>query len=224
MGPNELGLREKELSDIKHVVLFTEKRLGEMLEKLKEIILEKSFRYSEEPIFELANAGKSKFYFDCKPAVLDPEGAEIVARLIFDKIKDLDISAIGGLELGAVPISSIVTLLSQQEGKPLKGFIVRKEIKGHGIKAKVEGEIKPGEKVVVVDDVITTGKSTIKAINTIAEIGVKVEKVIVLVDREELNGRQNIQQLCPNVESLIKRSEIENLYNKRKQQDRAAVG
>jgi orotate phosphoribosyltransferase len=97
-------------------------------------------------------------------------------------------------------------------------------VKGHGKRAKIEGQIKPGEKVVVVDDVITTGTSTIRAIEAITNIGAEVEKVIVLVDREESNGRQNIQELCPNVESLMKRSEIMALYNKKKEEDRVAVG
>ena len=195
-----------------------------MLDRLKEIILEKSFQYSEQPKFDLVHGGKSNFYFDCKTTMLDPEGAEIIARLVFDKIKDLDISAVGGLELGAVPISSIVMLISQLEGKPIKGFVVRKAVKGHGKRAKIEGQIKPGEKVVVVDDVITTGTSTISAIEAITNMGAKVEKVIVLVDREESDGRQNIQELCPNVESLIRRSEIMALFNKRKEEDKLAVG
>lgn len=217
-------MQQERISGIEHILAPRDERFGMMLDRLKEIILEKSFQYSDEPIFNLAHAGKSNFYFDCKTTMLDPEGAEIIARLIFDKIKDLDISAVGGLELGAVPISSIVMLISQQEGKPIKGFVVRKAVKGHGKRAKIEGQIKPGEKVVVVDDVITTGTSTIRAIEAITNIGAEVEKVIVLVDREESNGRQNIQELCPNVESLMKRSEIMALYNKKKEEDRVAVG
>lgn len=217
-------MQQERISGIEHILAPRDERFGMMLDRLKEIILEKSFQYSDEPIFNLAHAGKSNFYFDCKTTMLDPEGAEIIARLIFDKIRDLDISAVGGLELGAVPISSIVMLISQQERKPIKGFVVRKAVKGHGKRAKIEGQIKPGEKVVVVDDVITTGTSTIRAIEAITNIGAEVEKVIVLVDREESNGRQNIQELCPNVESLMKRSEIMALYNRRKEEDRVAVG
>jgi orotate phosphoribosyltransferase len=184
-----------------------------MLDRLREIILEKAFKYADEPIFSLANADKSNFYFNCKPVVLDPEGAEIVTHLIFEKVKDLTVTAVGGLELGAVPISSMVTLFSQSMGKPLKGFIVRKKSKDHGIPTKVEGQLSPGEKVVVVDDVITTGKSTIEAIQAITEIGVEVEKVVILIDREEYEGKQNIQKHCKDVEALVTRSEIMDLYN-----------
>jgi orotate phosphoribosyltransferase len=180
-----------------------------------EIILEKSFQYAEEPIFKLVSGGVSNFYFNCKPTMLDPEGKELIGRLIFAEIRDLEVSGIGGLELGSVPISSAVSLISQVEGKPIKEFIVRKERKDHGSPAKVEGEFAPGEKVVVVDDVITTGGSTIKAIEAVQDLGLTVAKVIVLVDREEMHGRENIQKLCPEVEALIKRSEVMEEYKKR---------
>ena len=186
-----------------------------MKDRLMEIILEKSFQYSEEPIFKLVSGGVSNFYFNCKPTMLDPEGKELIGRLIFSTIRDLQVTGIGGLELGSVPISSAVSLISQLEGQPIKEFIVRKEKKDHGIPAKVEGEFVAGEKVVVVDDVITTGGSTIKAIEAVQKLGLEVAKVVVLVDREEMNGRQSIIKLCPEVEPLIKRTEVMALYKKR---------
>lgn len=189
--------------------------VNSMKNRLMEIILEKSFQYSEEPIFKLVSGGVSNFYFNCKPTMLDPEGKELIGRLIFSTIRDLEVAGIGGLELGSVPISSAVSLISQLEGQPIKEFIVRKEKKDHGIPAKVEGELVAGEKVVVVDDVITTGGSTIKAIEAVQKLGLKVSKVVVLVDREELNGKKNIEKLCPEVEPLIKRTEIMALYKKR---------
>jgi orotate phosphoribosyltransferase len=184
-------------------------------DRLMEIILEKSFQYSEEPIFKLVSGGVSNFYFNCKPTMLDPEGKELIGRFIFSTIRDLEVTGIGGLELGSVPISSAVSLISHLEGHPIKEFIVRKEKKDHGIPAKVEGEFVAGEKVVVVDDVITTGGSTIKAIEAVQKLGLEVSKVVVLVDREEMNGRQSIEKLCPEVEPLIKRTEIMALYKKR---------
>jgi len=189
--------------------------IKEMKDRLLEIVLEKSFQYAEEPIFKLVSGGVSNFYFNCKPTMLDPEGKELIGRLVFAQIKDLEISGIGGLELGSVPISSAVSLISQVEGKPIKEFIVRKEKKNHGVPAKVEGDFSQGERVVVVDDVITTGGSTIKAIEAVEELGLEVAMVVVLVDREEMNGRQNIQKLCPEVEALITRSEVMELYKKR---------
>ena len=185
-----------------------------MKDRLMEIILEKSFQYSEEPTFKLVSGGVSNFYFNCKPTMLDPEGKELIGRLIFSTIRDLEVTGIGGLELGSVPISSAVSLISRFEGQPIKEFIVRKEKKDHGIPAKVEGEFVAGEKVVVVDDVITTGGSTIKAIEAVQKLGLEVAKVVVLVDREEMNGRQSIEKLCPEVEPLIKRTEVMALYKK----------
>ena len=189
-----------------------------MKKRLMEIVLEKTFQYAEEPIFKLVSGGVSNFYFNCKPTMLDPKGKELIGHLIYEKIKNLGVNGIGGLELGSVPISSAVSLVSQLEGQPIKEFIVRKRKKDHGIPAKVEGELEAGEKVVVVDDVVTTGGSTIKAIEAVENLGVKVEKVMVLVDREEMNGRQNIEQHCPDVEALIQRSEIMALYESRKAQ------
>lgn len=190
-----------------------------MKDRLMEIILEKSFQYSEEPIFKLVSGGVSNFYFNCKPTMLDPEGKELIGRLIYSTIRDLKVAGIGGLELGSVPISSAVSLISQVEGHAIKEFIVRKEKKDHGIPAKVEGELVHGEKVVVVDDVITTGGSTIKAIEAVQKLGLEVSKVVVLVDREEMNGRQNIEKLCPEVEALINRTEVVALYKKRQAQN-----
>jgi orotate phosphoribosyltransferase len=185
-----------------------------MKRRLQEIILEKSFQYSDEPIFRLVSGGVSNFYFNCKPTMLDPEGKELIGRLIFDRIRNLEIVGIGGLELGSVPISGAVSLISQLETKPIKEFIVRKEKKDHGISAKVEGILTAGEKVVVVDDVITTGGSTIKAIKAVEQLGLEVKKVIVLVDRQEMNGRQNIEKHCQDVEALLERAEIMALYRK----------
>ena len=187
-----------------------------MKDRLMEILLQKSFQYAEEPIYKLVSGGVSNFYFNCKPTMLDPEGKELIGRLIFSKIQDLEVDGIGGLELGSVPISSAVSLISQLEGQPIREFIVRKEKKGHGIPAKVEGEFVAGERVVVVDDVITTGGSTIKAIEAVEKLGLEVAKIVVLVDREEMNGRQSIEKLCPEVEALIKRSEVMARYRKHK--------
>ena len=192
--------------------------IKEMKNRLLEIVLEKSFQYAEEPIFKLVSGGMSNFYFNCKLTMLDPEGKELIGRLVFAEIKDLEVSGIGGLELGSVPISSAVSLISQVEGKPIKEFIVRKEKKDHGVPAKVEGDFSKGERVVVVDDVITTGGSTIKAIEAVENLGLEVAKVVVLVDREEMDGRENIQKLCPEVEALITRSEVMELYKRRKAQ------
>lgn len=223
MGDLKRGLYEAGMCAIQHKIFPKNRRLAGMLQRLKEILLEKSFQYSEEPVFKLAYAGKSQFYFDCKIAVQDPEAMEIIARLIFERIKNLDVAAIGGLEVGAIPISTVVALLSQLEGKPIRSFFVRKEMKGHGIEDLIAGELNPGERTVVVDDVVTTGKSTIQAIQAIKQIGAKVKKVIILVDREQFDGRKNIRQYCEDVEALTTRSEIMDLYKQKNPFNKVAL-
>lgn len=187
-------------------------------ERLLEMILEKSFQYADEPVFKLVSGATSKFYFNCKPVMLDPEGKELIGRLIFHRIKGLGVTAVGGLELGSVPISGAVSLISQLEGKPIKEFIVRKEMKDHGVAARIEGELAPGDRVAVVDDVITTGGSTLKAMNVLKESGIQVVKVVVLVDRQEFRGKESIERYCPQVEALLELSEVMARYRAREAQ------
>ncbi|MDO9584981.1 MAG: orotate phosphoribosyltransferase, partial [Syntrophales bacterium] len=131
--------------------------LQEMKKRLAEIIMEKSFRYSENPPFTLASGRTSNYYFNCKPTTLDPEGMNLIGMILFDMLSDADVSAVGGLTLGADPIANALSLISYQQGKPIKSFIIRKEVKEHGTKSAVEGDVLPGERVAIIDDVITTG-------------------------------------------------------------------
>jgi orotate phosphoribosyltransferase len=186
-----------------------------MKKRLAEIILERSFRYSEDPPFTLSSGRKSPFYFDCKPTTLDPEGMNLIGRLVFDMLKDSPVTAAGGLTLGADPIANALSLISFQRGRPIKSFIVRKDAKGHGTKNRIEGNVKPGEQVAVIDDVVTTGASTITAIESAREAGLIVERAIVLIDREE-GGMENIEALLDRVDTVLTRSEIMALYRKKK--------
>jgi len=130
--------------------------------------------------FILSSGKESDFYIDCRKVTLHPAGAKLIAKIILNKIKGLKVDAIGGLTLGADPITSSVVALSD-----LPGFIVRKQEKAHGTKQKIEGIIEPGLNVVIVEDVATTGASALQAIQAVEEIGCKVVKVISVVDREE---------------------------------------
>lgn len=162
-----------------------------MREKLIRLIYEKAFKYSEEPVFKLTSGALSQYYFNCKTVTLSPEGMYLIGNIIYDMISPLDVKGIGGLTLGADPISCAVAYTSFLKGKPVQAFVVRKKAKEHGTMQWIEGNIKEGDSVVVVDDVITTGSSTIQAITRLKEAGVFVKKVIVLVDRQE-GGRENI--------------------------------
>jgi orotate phosphoribosyltransferase len=187
--------------------------IDKMKERLGEIILARSFKYSENPPFTLASGRKSNFYFNCKPTTLDPEGMNLIGAIIFDLLKDTDITSAGGLTLGADPIANALAVISYQKGKPIKSFIVRKDIKDHGTKNAIEGNVGPGEKVAIIDDVITTGGSTITAIEQARNAGLIVEMVVTLIDREE-GGRENILQHVDNIKSILTRAEIMQLRAK----------
>lgn len=182
-------------------------------ERLAKIIIERSFKYSEDPPFTLASGKKSNYYFNCKPTTLDPEGMNLIGEIIFDMLKNDDITAAGGLTLGADPIANSVSVISFQKGKPIKSFIVRKDVKEHGTKSAVEGNVSAGEKVVIIDDVITTGASTITAIEQAQKAGLIVAKVVALIDREE-GGRENILRHIKDADAVFTRAQIMNLRSK----------
>lgn len=187
--------------------------VNEMKKRLADIILEKSFRFSEEP-FTLSSGLKSNYYFDCKKTSLDPEGMNLIGNIVFDTLKDSAIDAVGGLSLGADPIANSIALVSFQQGRPINPFIVRKDAKGHGTKSRIEGNVKAGDRVAILDDVVTTGASTITAIEAAREAGLVIDRVIVLVDREE-GGTDNILKYVARIEPIIRRSEIMKLYRER---------
>jgi orotate phosphoribosyltransferase len=186
----------------------------EMKHRLAEIILERSFQYRDNPPFTLASGKTSNYYFNCKTTTMDPEGMYLIGNILFEMLADADVSAAGGLTLGADPIANALSLISYQKKNPIKSFVVRKDAKNHGTKSGIEGNISPGERVVIIDDVITTGGSTITAIEIAREAGLKVDRVIALVDREE-GGRENIKKYTDRIDAVLTRSEIMNLYKGR---------
>ena len=135
--------------------------------------------------FTLASGAKSNRYFEGKLLTLHPEGANRVGEAIFSILEEMDVDAVGGLIIGAIPIATAVSMVSYQRGKPIPAFIVRETPKEHGTQRQIEGHLKPGSKVAIVDDVITRGGSVIKAIQVVEGAGSKVVKVITIVDRHE---------------------------------------
>jgi len=184
-------------------------------ERLIEIILERSFKFSPGEPFTLASGKKSEYYFDCKPTTLDPEGMNLIGRVLFGMLGDAEITAAGGLSLGADPMANALALISWQKGRPIKSFIVRKDAKGHGTKSRIEGNVKPGERVAVLDDVATTGASTITAIQAAGEAGFTVDRAVVLIDREE-GGIENIRKYVGRVDAVLTRTEIMKAYRRTK--------
>ena len=181
--------------------------------RLAEIIIEKSFKYREDPPFTLASGRTSNYYFNCKPTTMDPEGMNLIGQLIFDMLASSDVSAAGGLTLGADPIANALAVISFQKGRPIKSFVVRKDVKEHGTRSAIEGDVGSDEKVVIIDDVITTGGSTITAIEKAREAGLIVDRVIALIDREE-GGRENIQAHVGRVDAVLTRTEVMSVYKK----------
>lgn len=184
-------------------------------ERLTDIIIEKSFQYREDPPFTLASGQKSNYYFNCKPTTLDPEGMNLIGRILFAMTADEDVTAAGGLTLGADPLANALSVISYQQGRPIKSFIVRKDVKDHGTGTALEGDVKAGERVLVLDDVITTGGSTIMAIKKAREAGLVVVGVIALIDREE-GGRRNIEDHVERVRAVLTRTEIMARYQAKK--------
>jgi len=171
-------------------------------QKLLHLIYHKSFRHEATPVFKLASGRTSRYYIDCKKVTLDPEGATLIGRIIFDRVKSLHPQGIGGLTLGADPIALAVALTSHAKGQPIPAFIIRKEPKGHGTEAWIEGGLPKGSGVVVVEDVVTTGESAKKAIERLKAHGCKILKVVALVDRQE-GGREAIEADGHPLESLF---------------------
>jgi orotate phosphoribosyltransferase len=178
--------------------------------KLVKILFERSFRYDPKGGFVLSSGQRSNVYIDVKKTVYSPEGMELVGRVFFERIKDEPVDGIGGITLGADPIAYGAALISNLEGKPLEVFVVRKDAKKHGTRRWIEGNLNEGAKVVIVDDVVTTGASTVKAIEKAREAGYEVIKAIALVDREE-GGREAIEKLC-NMEAVVTKKDLIRLY------------
>ena len=185
-----------------------------MKKQLIQLVFEKAFKYSEEPVFKLVSGRMSNYYFNCKAVTLHPEGMYLIGNIIFDMLRGSGAKGIGGLTLGADPIADAVAYTSYLRKEPVEAFVVRKSAKSHGTMQWIEGNVQQGDKVVIVDDVITTGKSTIEAINKAKEAGLNITKVIALIDRQE-GGRENIESLGFSVEAVITREVVMELYREK---------
>ncbi len=183
-------------------------------QKLIALIKKRSFKQRSRSVFTLSSGKKSKFYFNLKTSTYSAEGQYLIGNLIYNKIQRLKLKpdAIGGLTLGADPVAVAATYCSFTKKANFEAFIIRKEPKKHGMKLQIEGNVAAGNKVIIVDDVVTTGGSTIKAIEIAEKAGLKILAVIILVDRCEQNGRQNIEKYGYPVYSILN---IKDFINKK---------
>jgi len=179
----------------------------ELREQLRQLLQEKSFRYSPDKPFKLVSGRESPYYVDARPVTHSARGLALIGEIVFGMVQTLEVQAIGGLTLGADPIAHAVALTSYLKGKPINAFAVRKEAKAHGAGGLVVGDVKPGDRVVIVEDVITTGGSTLKAVAAARDFGLEVVQVLILVDREE-GGREAVGREVPRVEAVFTISDL----------------
>lgn len=194
-------------------------------EQLLSILAEKSFRLGD---FQLSSGGHSDYYVDCRTTTLDALGASLTARVVLDEIRKHEWApeAIGGMTLGADPIVAAVAMLSAQEreartstsdergGAFIHGFLVRKAEKAHGTGRRIEGFQRKGARAVIVDDVCTTGASTVQAIEAARQAGFTVAGVLCLVEREEAGGRAAVERAAAPapIVSIFRASEVREEY------------
>ena len=178
-----------------------------MKQELIELLCEKSFKYSDEPVFKLVSGRSSRFYVNCKPTTLSARGMYLVGHLMYEAIASNDVAGVGGLTFGADPIAVSTAFASALQGQAVNAFSIRKQQKDHGIVKWIEGDMRAGDRVAIIDDVATTGGSTVKAIQRAREEGLEVVKAVILVDRQE-GGLENIRKEVTDVSAIVTRDEL----------------
>jgi len=152
--------------------------------------------------FTLASGKKSKYYLDCRKVTLDSAGANLIADGMLEVLSAEWPDAVGGMAIGADPITAAIITVAGRSGKSLRGFIVRKEAKQHGTGRDVEGPVQPGDSVVIVEDVVTTGGSSLAAIEKAEAFGLKVRGVLAIIDRLE-GGRETLSARGYSLQTLL---------------------
>lgn len=150
------------------------------IEKLKELFASRAIRFGD---FTLASGKKSSYYIDSKRVLFHSQAIAALGEIIREKIQYTEFDAIGGLEVGAIPMTASVLASWGREGHNVEGFFVRKKPKEHGSQQLIEGIVKPGDRVVILDDVLTTGSSAIQAIRAVEAVGAVIVRVICICDR-----------------------------------------
>ena len=149
-------------------------------DRLQQLFRDRALQFGD---FTLASGKKSSYYVNSKKVLFHAEAISLLGELLYEATNDLDFQAIGGLEVGAIPMAAAALTAYHRAGRQLEGFFVRKEAKGHGSKARLEGQVNPGDRVVVIDDVLTTGGSVVQAIEVVEAVGATVARVVCICDR-----------------------------------------
>jgi orotate phosphoribosyltransferase len=175
--------------------------------QLLKLLKEKSFRYSPDKPFKLVSGRESPYYIDCRPTTHNAQGLALIGEIFFDLIRGLKVDAIGGLTMGADPLAHATALTSYLKGAPINAFSVRQRPKEHGAGGLLVGDVTPGDRAVVVEDVVTTGGSALKAVAAARDFGLTVVKVLILVDRQE-GGKEAVAKEVPEVEAVFTISDL----------------
>ncbi|MHB0976138.1 MAG: orotate phosphoribosyltransferase [Candidatus Aquicultorales bacterium] len=173
-------------------------------DRLKQLILEKALKRGD---FTLTSGEKSSYYIDGKQVSLDAEGAYLIGETTYALIEDAGAGGVGGLTLGADPIAAAVAIASYRHGRPIPAFIVRKAAKAHGSMKRIEGPLPPNSRVIIVEDVVTKGGSSLEAALAVEEEGHTVVRIVSVVDRLQ-GGREAIERAGYRFESLFTIKEL----------------
>lgn len=180
--------------------------MDEARRKLAKLLMALSYVPGE---VTLTSGRKSDYYFDCKQTALHPEGGWLIGRIFLDMLEGRDVQGVGGMTLGADPLVSAVSVLSRGSERPLPGFIVRKQSKGHGTNQHLEGlkNFRPGDRVALLEDVVTTGGTLIRTVERVRAAGLEVAAVLCVLDREE-GGRENLAKAGLELLPIFTRKEL----------------
>lgn len=164
-----------------------------------------SFKWDRTNGFKLASGEISPFYVDCRALMAHPEARRLVAQLAYDTLVQVEFDCLGGLEIGAIPIAVTISDFACAASPPKiwRTFVVRKQAKDHGLGKLIEGSIHPGDRVLIVDDVLTSGGSLLKAVGAAREAGLQVDHALVIVDRQEQDGKARVEKERVQLRSLL---------------------
>jgi len=164
-----------------------------------------SFKWDGDKGFKLASGEISPFYVDCRALMAHPEARHLVAQLAYEALTDIEFDCLGGLELGAIPIAVTISdfACAASRQRLWRTFVVRKQAKDHGLGKLIEGSIRPSDRALVVDDVLTSGGSLLKAVGVAREAGLRVDHAFVIVDRQEQDGRARVEREKVQLISLL---------------------
>ena len=170
----------------------------------------RSFKWDPDKGFKLASGQISPFYVDCRALMAHPDARRLVAQLAHEAVQPLALDCLGGLEIGAISIATSISDFAfvASPRRDWRTFVVRKQAKDHGLGKLIEGAVQPGDRALIVDDVLTSGGSLLKAISAARDAGLVVHHALVIVDRKEQDGRVRVEQEGVTVTSLITIDEL----------------